>query len=163
MTNARNPSFVNQTNNTNYAPSSNEERGNHSADNTSIPLIRLAITTLYNHDPHSSLSAYPYPNSNVGIYNVSYYLSCYRCQMIINPGSSNYVSCVSCSRVTCSLCRSNDFSADQRTFTCEYCCLGAAMVEWLRCSTRIHKVLCSNLSITIHGMTLDKSLTVQLS
>ena len=39
----------------------------------------------------------------------------------------------------------------------------AAMVEWLRCSTRIHKVLCSNLSITIHGMTLDKSLTAQLS
>ena len=37
------------------------------------------------------------------------------------------------------------------------------MVEWLRCSTRIHKVLCSNLSITIHGMTLDKSLTAQLS
>ena len=37
------------------------------------------------------------------------------------------------------------------------------MIEWLRCSTRIHKVLCSNLSITIHGMTLDKSLTVQLS
>ena len=37
------------------------------------------------------------------------------------------------------------------------------MVEWLRCSTRIHKVLCSNLSITIHGMTLDKSLTIQLS
>ena len=37
------------------------------------------------------------------------------------------------------------------------------MAEWLRCSTRIHKVLCSNLSITIHGMTLDKSLTAQLS
>ena len=39
----------------------------------------------------------------------------------------------------------------------------AAMVEWLRCSTRIHKVLCSNLSITIRGMTLDKSLTAKLS
>jgi hypothetical protein len=39
----------------------------------------------------------------------------------------------------------------------------AAMAEWLRCSTRIHKVLCSNLSITIHGMTLDKSLTAKLS
>ena len=39
----------------------------------------------------------------------------------------------------------------------------AAMVEWLRCSTRIHKVLCSNLSITIHGMPLDKSLTAQFS
>ena len=38
-----------------------------------------------------------------------------------------------------------------------------AMVEWLRCSTRIHRVLCSNLSITIRGMTLDKSLTAQLS
>ena len=37
------------------------------------------------------------------------------------------------------------------------------MVQWLRCSTRIQKVLCSNLSITIHGMTLDKSLTAQLS
>ena len=37
------------------------------------------------------------------------------------------------------------------------------MVEWLRCSTRIHKVLCSNLSIIIHGMTLDKSLTTKLS
>ena len=37
------------------------------------------------------------------------------------------------------------------------------MVECLRCSTRIHKVLCSNLSIIIHGMTLDKSLTAQLS
>ena len=43
------------------------------------------------------------------------------------------------------------------------CLNTAAMVEWLRCSTRIHKVLCSNLSITIHGMTLDKSLTAQLS
>ena len=26
--------------------------------------------------------------------------------------------------------------------------VGGDMVEWLRCSTRIHKVLCSNLSIT---------------
>ena len=39
----------------------------------------------------------------------------------------------------------------------------AAMVDWLRCSTRIHKVLCSSLGIIIHGMTLDKSLTAQLS
>ena len=37
------------------------------------------------------------------------------------------------------------------------------MVEWLRCSTRIHEVLCSKLSITIYRMTLDKSLTAQLS
>ena len=37
------------------------------------------------------------------------------------------------------------------------------MVEWLCCSTRIHEVLRSNLSIGIHEMTLDKSLTVQLS
>ena len=37
------------------------------------------------------------------------------------------------------------------------------MVEWLRCSTRIHKVWGSNLSITTHGMNLDKSLTAQLS
>ena len=39
----------------------------------------------------------------------------------------------------------------------------AAMVEWLCCSTRIYKVLRSNLSIIIDGMTLDKSLTAQLS
>ena len=39
----------------------------------------------------------------------------------------------------------------------------AAMVEWLSCSTLIHKVLCSNLGIIIYGMTLDKSLTAQLS
>ena len=38
-----------------------------------------------------------------------------------------------------------------------------AMVEWLRCWTRIHKVLCSNLSIAIHRRTLGKSLTAQLS
>ena len=37
------------------------------------------------------------------------------------------------------------------------------MVEWLRCSALTHKVLCSNLSISIHGMTLDKLLTAQLS
>ena len=37
------------------------------------------------------------------------------------------------------------------------------MVEWLRCSTLIHKILCSNLSIIIHGMTLDESLTARLS
>ena len=37
------------------------------------------------------------------------------------------------------------------------------MVEWLRCSTRIHTVVCSNLGIINHGMTLDKSLTAQLS
>ena len=37
------------------------------------------------------------------------------------------------------------------------------MVEWLRCSSRIHKILCANLSIIIHGMTLDKSLTAKLS
>ena len=44
-------------------------------------------------------------------------------------------------------------------------CIGnsiAAMVEWLRCSARIHKVLCSNLSNITHGMTLDKSLTAKL-
>ena len=39
----------------------------------------------------------------------------------------------------------------------------AAMVDWLRCSIHIHKILCSNLSIIIHGMTLDKSLTAKLS
>ena len=37
------------------------------------------------------------------------------------------------------------------------------MVEWLRCSTRIHKLLFSNLSITMHGMTLDKLFTAKLS
>ena len=37
------------------------------------------------------------------------------------------------------------------------------MVEWLRCSTRIHKIPCSNFSIIIQGMTLDKSLTAKLS
>ena len=37
------------------------------------------------------------------------------------------------------------------------------MVECLRCVTRIHKILYSNLSIIIHGMALDKFLTVKLS
>ena len=37
------------------------------------------------------------------------------------------------------------------------------MVEWLRCSTRVYKILCSNLGIIIHGMTLDKPLTAKLS
>ena len=37
------------------------------------------------------------------------------------------------------------------------------MIKWLRCSTRTHKILCSNLSIIIHGMILDKSLTAMLS
>ena len=37
------------------------------------------------------------------------------------------------------------------------------MVEWLRCSTHIYKILCSNLSIIIHRMTLDKSFTAKLS
>ena len=40
---------------------------------------------------------------------------------------------------------------------------GAGVVEWLCCSTRIHKILCSNLGIITHGMILDKSLTAQLS
>ena len=38
-----------------------------------------------------------------------------------------------------------------------------AMIEWLRCSTHIHKILCSNLGIFIHGMTVDKLLTARLS
>ena len=37
------------------------------------------------------------------------------------------------------------------------------MIEWLCCSTRIHMILCSNLSIIIHGMTLDKSFRGKLS
>ena len=37
------------------------------------------------------------------------------------------------------------------------------MVKWLRCSTRIHKILRSHLSIIIHAVTLDKSLTANLS
>ena len=37
------------------------------------------------------------------------------------------------------------------------------MVEELCCSTRIHKILCSNLSVITHGMTLDKSLRATLS
>ena len=37
------------------------------------------------------------------------------------------------------------------------------MVEWLRCSTRIRKILFKHLSILIHGITLDKSLTAKLS
>ena len=36
------------------------------------------------------------------------------------------------------------------------------MAKWLRCLTRIYMILCSNLSIIIHGMTLDKSLTAKL-
>ena len=39
----------------------------------------------------------------------------------------------------------------------------AAIVEWLRSSTRIYKILDSNLSIIIHGTTLDKLLTTKLS
>ena len=39
----------------------------------------------------------------------------------------------------------------------------AVMVEWVRGSTRIYKILCSNLRIIIHGMTLDKSLKAKLS
>ena len=39
----------------------------------------------------------------------------------------------------------------------------ATIVELLRCSTRIHKILCSKLSIIIHGMILDRSLTAKLS
>ena len=34
------------------------------------------------------------------------------------------------------------------------------MVVWLHCSIHIHKILCSNVSITIQGMTLDQPLTV---
>ena len=37
------------------------------------------------------------------------------------------------------------------------------MIEWLRCSTPIHKVLCSNLSILMHEMTWNKSITPKLS
>ena len=37
------------------------------------------------------------------------------------------------------------------------------MVEWLRYSTRIHKILCTNLSILVHEMILDRSLTANLS
>ena len=37
------------------------------------------------------------------------------------------------------------------------------MVEWLRFSTSIHKILYTSLSIIIHGMTLDKSLQAKLS
>ena len=37
------------------------------------------------------------------------------------------------------------------------------MVEWRRRSTRIRKILCSNLSVIIYGMTLDKSLKGELS
>ena len=37
------------------------------------------------------------------------------------------------------------------------------MVKWLRCSTRIHKILCSDFSIINYGMTLDKSLRAKLS
>ena len=37
------------------------------------------------------------------------------------------------------------------------------MVEGLCCSTCIYKILCSNLSIIMYGMTLDKSLRVKLS
>ena len=36
------------------------------------------------------------------------------------------------------------------------------MIQWLSCLTRIHEILCSNLSIIIHGMTLNKSLTAKL-
>ena len=37
------------------------------------------------------------------------------------------------------------------------------MIEWLRYSTIIHKILCSNFSTIIHGMSLDKSLAAKLS
>ena len=41
--------------------------------------------------------------------------------------------------------------------------LRATTAKWLRWSTRIHKILCSNLGIIIHGVTLDKSLTPKFS
>ena len=37
------------------------------------------------------------------------------------------------------------------------------MVEWLCCSTHIHKILCLDHNIIIDGMTLGKSLTAKLS
>ena len=37
------------------------------------------------------------------------------------------------------------------------------MVEWFRCSTRIHKILRSNRSILILRMTMVRSLTAKLS
>ena len=37
------------------------------------------------------------------------------------------------------------------------------MIEWLCCSIGIDKILCSNLGIIIHGMTLDKLLKDKLS
>ena len=37
------------------------------------------------------------------------------------------------------------------------------MVEWLHSSTPIHKILCSNFSIIIPGITLKKSLMAKLS
>ena len=37
------------------------------------------------------------------------------------------------------------------------------MVEWCRYSTRVYKILHSNLGIIIHGMALDKSFTAKLS
>ena len=119
MNNVRNPNFMTQNNNTNYSSSGYEERSNCSASNTSIPLTQPVTTVLFDLDP--------YPNSNVGMYHAPYYLSCYRCQMIVNPGCNSYVSCVSCSRVSCSQCPSNDFSANQTTFTCEFCYLNDAI------------------------------------
>ena len=46
---------------------------------------------------------------------------------------------------------------------CRYTYIYAAIVEWLHCSTHIHKILYLNFSIIIHGMTLDKLLMAKLS
>ena len=48
-------------------------------------------------------------------------------------------------------------------FTDMYLLALDAMVVWLRCCTRIHKILCSKVSIIIHGMILYKSLMAKLS
>ena len=61
----------------------------------------------------------------------------------------------------------NDTDRSEKAAGIQHFCVvsnrNTPMVEWLRFSTLIHKVLCSNLSIITYSMTLDKSLTAKLS
>ncbi|CAF4223290.1 unnamed protein product [Rotaria magnacalcarata] len=106
----------NQVIDTNSLHSNKVEWNINSTHVSSNSYTQAPTTVPFNISEYSNRLIHSYTNNNDVLNNMSYQLSCYRCDSFICPGSIDYASC---SRVSCFQCISNNFTSNQTNFTCE--------------------------------------------
>ena len=78
-----------------------------------------------------SINSYLKPNDLMN--NASYYLFCYKCNLLTDRRSMNVTSCSSCPCIACFQWLSNTSFTCQTTFTCKHCYLQDAIMNTQLC------------------------------